>query len=307
MQLGFIGLGTMGRQMARNLIAGGHAMAVFARRATSAQPLVDVGATFCASPSAVAEQSDVIFTMVTGTSDVQQVVLGGDEPGTGVVDGARPGSLVIDMSTIDPTATRAMAKVLAARGVDMLDAPVSGGPQGAADASLTIMVGGPVPAFERARPLFALLGTTVTHLGASGAGHTTKACHQLALLVTAQGAAEALTLAGRCGLDVEQVRKVLMGGVASSRVLDLFGTRMASRDFSAGIESRLYHKDMDIALSLAHDRGAVLPAAAVTMQSVNGLMGRGRGRDDLSALITVLEDAAGGATPDAPNGSKPNE
>ena len=122
-----------------------------------------------------------------------------------------------------------------------------------------------------------------------------------------RGVAEALTLARRCGLDVEQVRKVLMGGVASSRVLDLFGTRMASRDFSAGIESRLYHKDMDIALSLAHDRGAVLPAAAVTMQSVNGLMGRGRGRDDLSALITVLEDAAGGATPDAPNGSKPNE
>jgi len=309
MRLGFIGLGTMGRHMARNLMAGGHAMAVFARRAASAQPLVDAGATSCASPAAVAEQSDVIFTMVTGTSDVQQVVLGSDadEPGTGIVDGARPGSLVIDMSTIDPTATRAMAKLLAARGVDMLDAPVSGGPQGAADASLTIMVGGPVPAFERARPLFALLGTTVTHLGASGAGHTTKACHQLALLVTAQGAAEALTLAGRCGLDVEQVRTVLMGGVASSRVLELFGTRMASRDFSAGIESRLYHKDMDIALSLAHDRGAVLPAAAVTMQSVNGLMGRGRGRDDLSAMITVLEDAAGGATPDAPDGSKPNE
>jgi len=307
MQLGFIGLGTMGRQMARNLMAAGHAMAVFARRATSAQPFVEAGATSCASPAAVAEQSDVIFTMVTGTSDVQQVVLGGDEPGMGIVDGARPGSLVIDMSTIDPTATRAMAEVLAARGVDMLDAPVSGGPQGAADSSLTIMVGGPVPAFERARPLFELLGTTVTHLGASGAGHTTKACNQLALLVTAQGAAEALTLAGRCGLDVEQVRQVLRGGVASSRVLDLFGTRMASRDFSAGIESRLYHKDMDIALRLAHDRGAVLPAAAVTMQSVNGLMGRGRGRDDLSAVITVLEDAAGGATPDPPDGSKPNE
>jgi 2-hydroxy-3-oxopropionate reductase len=307
MQLGFIGLGTMGRCMARNLVAGGHAMAVFARRVESAQPLIDVGATLCVSPAAVAAQSDVIFTMVTGTSDVQQVVLGGDEPGTGIVDGARPGSLVIDMSTIDPTATRAMAEVLAARGVDMLDAPVSGGPQGASDASLTIMVGGPVPAFERARPLFELLGATVTHLGPSGAGHTTKACNQLALLVTAQGAAEALTLAGRCGLDVEQVRKVLMGGVASSRVLDLFGTRMASRDFSAGIESRLYHKDMDIALSLAHDRGAVLPAAAVTMQSVNGLMGRGRGRDDLSAVITVLEDAAGGGVPDASNGSKSNE
>ena len=305
MQLGFIGLGNMGRQMARNLMQGGHAMAVFARRPESAQPLVDEGATLFGSPAAVAEQSDVIFTMVTGTSDVQQVVLGGGDPGVGIVHGARPGSLVIDMSTIDPSATRAMAGTLAARGVDMLDAPVSGGPQGAADASLTIMVGGPAAAFERARPLFELLGTTLLHLGEAGAGHTTKACHQLALLVTAQGAAEALTLAGRCGLDVEQVRQVMMGGVASSRVLDLFGTRMASRDFRAGIESRLYHKDMDIALSLAHDRGAVLPAAAVTMQLINGLIGRGRGRDDLSALITVVEDAAGGVfEPDPSNGSK---
>ena len=305
MRLGFIGLGNMGRPMARHLMEGGHAMAVFARRPETAQPLVDTGATLFASPSAVAERSDVIFTMVTGTSDVRQVVLGGGAAGegVGVLHGARPGSLVIDMSTIDPTATRGMAETLSARGIDMLDAPVSGGPQGAADASLTIMVGGPVAAFERARPLFELLGTTLIHLGDSGAGHTTKACHQLALLVTAQGAAEALTLAGRCGLDVEQVRQVMMGGVASSRVLDLFGTRMASRDFRAGIESRLYHKDMDIALSLAHDRAATLPAAAVTMQLLNGLMGRGRGRDDLSALITVIEEAAGVSEPEPPSGS----
>ncbi|MDA1093506.1 MAG: NAD(P)-dependent oxidoreductase [Acidobacteria bacterium] len=303
MQLGFIGLGTMGRHMALNLMAGGHAMAVFARRAEAAQPLVDAGATAYDSPAAVAEHSDVIFTMVTGTRDVQEVLLGGEHPGAGLLVGARPGSLVIDMSTIDPSATRALATTLAAAGIDMLDAPVSGGPQGAADASLTIMVGGPEPAFERARPLFDLLGTTVTHLGPSGAGHTTKACNQLALLVTAQGTAEALTLAARCGLDVEQVRRVLMGGVASSRVLDLFGSRMASRDFRAGIESRLYHKDMDIALRLGHACGAVLPAAAVTMQFVNGLMGRGRGGDDLSALITVLEDAAGGGASDASTGS----
>lgn len=307
MQLGFIGLGTMGRHMARNLMAGGHAMAVFARRAAAAQPLVDAGATVCDSPAAVAERSDVVFTMVTGTRDVQEVVLGGADPAAGIMAGAAPGSLVIDMSTIDPSATRAMAATLAARGVDMLDAPVSGGPQGAADATLTIMVGGPGPAVERARPLFDLLGTTVTHLGPSGAGHTTKACNQLALLVTAQGTAEALTLAARCGLDVEQVRTVLMGGVASSRVLDLFGTRMASRDFSAGIESRLYHKDLDIALGLAHDRGAVLPAAALTMQFVNGLMARGRGRDDLSALITVLEEAAGGVTAGPSDGSKTDD
>ena len=291
MRLGFIGLGTMGRPMARHLMDGGHAMAVYARRAESVQPLAEAGAAVCATPAAVAERSEVVFTMVTGTRDVEQVVLGPD----GVVHGTRPGTLVIDMSTIDPTATRAIAARLAERGVDMLDAPVSGGPQGARDAKLTMMVGGKAEAVERARPLFARLGPTVIHLGDSGTGQTTKACHQLALLVTAQGAAEALALAGRCGLDVERVRQVMMGGMASSRVLDVFGARMASRDFRAGIESRLYHKDLDIALRLAHDRGAALPAASLTMQFVNALMGRDRGRDDLSALIAVIEEMSGEA------------
>ena len=289
MQLGFIGLGTMGRPMALHLMNGGHAMAVFARRAEAAKPLADAGAAVCATPAAVAGRSEVVFTMVTGTRDVEQVVLGPD----GVVHGARPGGLVIDMSTIDPAAARAIAARLGERGVDMLDSPVSGGPQGARDATLTMMVGGPEEAVERARPLFALLGPKVIHVGGSGAGQTTKACHQLALLVNAQGAAEALALAGRCGLDVERVRQVMMGGMASSRVLDVFGARMASRDFSAGIESRLYHKDLDIALRLAHGRGAALPAASLTMQFVNALMGRDRGRDDLSALITLVEEMSG--------------
>lgn len=293
MQLGFIGLGTMGRPMALHLMAGGHAMAVFARRAEAARPLAEAGAIVCATPAAVAEGSEVIFTMVTGARDVEQVVLGPD----GIVHGARPGTLVIDTSTIDPAAARAIADRLAERGVDMLDAPVSGGPQGARDARLTMMVGGKAESVERARPLFARLGPNVVHLGESGAGQTTKACHQLALLVTAQGAAEALALAGRCGLDVERVRQVMMAGMASSRVLDAFGARMASRDFRAGIESRLYHKDLDIALRLAHDRGAALPAASVTMQFVNALMGRGRGRDDLSALIEVVEETSGGGSP----------
>ncbi len=289
MQLGFIGLGTMGRPMAGHLMDGGHAMAVYARRAATARPLADAGAGVCATPAAVAERSEVVFTMVTGTRDVEQVVLGPD----GVIHGARPGTLVIDMSTIDPTATRAIAARLAERGVDMLDAPVSGGPQGARDAKLTMMVGGKAEAVERAKPLFSRLGPTVIHLGESGTGQTTKACHQLALLVTAQGAAEALALAGRCGLDVERVRQAMMGGMASSRVLDVFGARMASRDFRAGIESRLYHKDLDIALRLAHDRGAALPAASLTMQFINALMGRERGRDDLSALIAVIEEMSG--------------
>ena len=286
MQLGFIGLGTMGRPMVRNLMRGGHAMSVYARRPEATRPFVEQGATACPTPATVAERSDVVFTMLTATSDVEQVVLGDD----GVIQGARRDALVIDMSTIDPTATRVIARTLAANRVAMLDAPVSGGPQGARDAALTIMVGGPSGALERARPLFALLGPTLIHVGGAGAGQTTKACHQLALLVTAQGVAEALTLAARCGLDVERVRQVMMEGVASSRVLDLFGTRMASRDFSAGIESRLYHKDLDIVLSLAHESGTALPAAALTMQFINALVGRGRGRDDLSALITVVEE-----------------
>lgn len=284
MQLGFIGLGAMGRPIALNLMAGGHSLGVWARRPEAAHPLLERGAGLHPTPAALADACDVMFTMVTSTDDVRAVILGEQ----GVLYGARPGSLVIDMSTIDPRATREIASALVARDVAMLDAPVSGGPRGAEEAKLAIMVGGPAPALERARPLFELLGPTVIHLGDAGAGQTTKLCHQLALLVTAQGAAEALNLAQCCGLDVEQVRQVMMAGVASSRVMDLFGTKMAARDFTAGIESRLYHKDMDLALGLAHGCGAAAPAAAVTMQLINGLMGRNRGSDDLSALVEIV-------------------
>ena len=198
MKLGFIGLGTMGRPMALNLMRHGHGMAVYARRPEALQPLVAGGATSYPTPAALAAACDVVFTMLTATRDVEEVVLGDD----GVGHGARRGSLVIDMSTIDPTATRAMAARLAASGIDMLDAPVSGGPRGAREATLSIMVGGQPDAVERARPLFDCLGTKMLHVGAHGAGQATKACHQLLLLVTAQGVAEALTLARRCGLDV---------------------------------------------------------------------------------------------------------
>ncbi|MBM40624.1 MAG: 2-hydroxy-3-oxopropionate reductase [Acidobacteria bacterium] len=286
MQLGFIGLGTMGRPMALNLMRGGHAMAVWSRRAESAAPLVAEGATGVETPAALGALSDVVFTMVTSTEDVRGVVLGED----GLRAGLRSGSLVIDMSTIDPGVTREIASSLADIGVDMLDAPVSGGPKGAQDATLAIMVGGPAGALERARPLFASLGPTVMHLGDHGAGQTTKLCHQLALLVNAQGAAEALNLASQCGLDVEQVRQVMMAGMASSRVLDAFGAKMAARDFEAGIESRLYHKDMHLALGLAHAQGAAAPAAAVTMQLINGLAGRDWGRRDLAALVGLIAE-----------------
>jgi 2-hydroxy-3-oxopropionate reductase len=276
----------MGRSMALNLLRARHDLTVYARRPVSLEPLVERGAAPAATPAALAADCDAVFTMLTGTADVEQVLLGDD----GVVHGARPGTVVVDTSTIDPTATRAIAVRLGERGVDMLDAPVSGGPHGARDATLSIMVGGKADALDRARPLFDCIGTKVLHMGDHGAGQATKACHQLLLLVTAQGVAEALTLARSAGLDAGKVREAMLQGMASSRVLDFFGDRMARRDFDAGIESRLYHKDLDIVMSLAHDLGVSLPAGALTMQFINGLHGRGRGRDDLSALITLMEE-----------------
>ncbi len=296
MRVGFIGLGVMGRAMALNLIGGGHEVTVYARRSASVQPLAERGAATSATPAELARGCDAVITMVTGTSDVETVLLGPE----GVVHGARPGTVAIDMSTIDPAATRDIAAALAEQGVDMLDAPVSGGPHGARDATLTIMVGGRADVLARVRPLLDCLGTTVRHMGGHGSGQATKACNQLLLLVTAQGVAEALTLARRAGLDPARVREALLEGMASSRVLEFFGDRMVRRDFTAGIESRLYHKDLDIVLSLAHDLGIALPAGALTMQHINGLHGQGRGRDDLSVLITLLETlGSGGETPEA--------
>jgi 2-hydroxy-3-oxopropionate reductase len=275
----------MGAPMARNLMQHGHQMGVYARRAETAAPLVAAGAVRYGTPAALAAVADVIFTVVTNSSDVEQVVLGED----GIIHGARAGSVVVDMETISPTVARNIALALANKSIDMLDAPVSGGPMGAETASLSIMAGGKLPVFERVKPLFECLGKTIVHVGDSGAGQITKACNQLALLVNAQGAAEAMTLAARCGVDPAKVREVMLGGVAASRVLELFGKRMVERDFAAGIEARLYYKDLDIVLGIAHELGMAAPAAALVMQNINALIGRGEGKNDLSALIKVVE------------------
>lgn len=285
MKLGFIGLGVMGRPMALNLMKHGHEMGVYARRPESAKPLADAGARAFSTPAALAKECEVVFTMVTASHDVEQVVLGEN----GILHGARPGTVLVDMETIAPLTARSIATTLAARGIDMLDAPVSGGPMGAQNATLSIMAGGKPAVFERVKPLFECLGKTILHMGDHGAGQITKACNQLLLLVTAQGSAEALALASRCGLDPAKVREVLLGGVAGSRVLELFGKRMVERDFAAGIETRLYHKDLNIVLGLAHELGQAAPAASLTMQHINALMGRGEGGSDLSVLIKVLE------------------
>lgn len=291
MNVGFIGLGAMGCPMALNLMKHGHAMAVYARRPESARPLLDAGARVCATPAELAAASEVVFTMVTASNDLEEVVLGT----SGIVHGAVAGSVVVDMETISPTVARTVAMRLKDKGVDMLDAPVSGGPAGAQQATLSIMVGGEPAVFERVKPLFACLGKTILRMGPCGSGQMTKACNQLALLVTAQGAAEALTLARRSGLDPERVREVLLSGLASSRVMELFGERMVKRDFAAGIEARLYHKDLAIALSLGHEIGQGLPAAAVVMQHINAAVGSGDAKNDLSSILKVIESLGGSA------------
>jgi len=288
MKLGFIGLGVMGRPMALNLMKHGHQMGVYARRPQSAAPLIAAGAVGYKTPAELAAACDVVFTVVTTSSDFEQVALGEN----GIIHGARAGSVVVDMETISPIVARNVAQAFAAKGIDMLDAPVSGGPMGAGQATLSIMAGGKEPVFERVKPLFECLGKTILHMGDHGAGQATKACNQLVLTVTLQGVAEALVLAQRCGVDAAKVREVMLGGIAASRVLELFGKRMVERDFENGIDARLYHKDLNIALDLAHSLGIPAPAAAATLQQINALIGSGGGKSDFSRMIEVLERAA---------------
>lgn len=284
-RIGFIGVGNMGAPVVGHLLAKGFPVTVFARRPEAAAPLVAAGAVAAGSPRAVAEASDVVFTMVTGTSDVEQVVFGPD----GVAAGLRAGGLLIDMSTIAPGGTRDFAARLAAQGADWLDAPVSGGPEGARKGTLSIMVGGTTQALERARPILAAFSTAVFHLGPSGAGQVTKACHQLLLLVTAEGVAESLSLAARAGVDPGKVREVMLTAMASSRVLDRFGALMAAREFTPGIPAAIYRKDLQIVRELADTVGAALPAGDVVRANIGKVLDAGRGGEDLSVIITTLD------------------
>jgi len=215
MKVAFCGLGIMGRPQALNIMKAGHAMAVWARRAESMQPLTEAGATACASPKEAAAAADVAFVMVSDTPDVEQVVFG---PG-GVIEGARPGTVVVDMSTISPVATRDMAQRLAAKGVEMLDAPVSGGDIGAINGTLSIMVGGKPEIFAKVLPLFECMGKNIVHIGANGAGQVAKACNQIVAAVTLEAVSEGLTLARRNHVDPAKVREALLGGFAWSKWL----------------------------------------------------------------------------------------
>jgi len=285
MKVGFIGLGAMGRPMALHLLEAGHELSVYARRAEAAQPLVDAGATRRATPAEVAAASEVVFTMVTTGADVEAVALGEG----GIIQGARAGTVLVDMGTIPPDTARRIAARLAERGIEAIDAPVSGGEVGARNATLAIMAGGKAEVLARVRPLLEKLGRTLVHVGPSGAGQVAKACNQMIMVSCIESVAEAMLLAQRAGADPEKVRQALAGGSAGSRVLEVFGAKMTARDFKAGVEARLHHKDFGILLNEAVSLGAPLPVAAQVWQQLNALMAQGRGREDTSVLLKVLE------------------
>lgn len=282
MRVGFIGLGAMGRPMAGHLQRAGHQLFVWARRPAG---VGDLPATLCATPAELGRCCEVVFTVVTSSADVEGLALGQD----GLIDGMAPGSVLIDCSTIAPDSAREIAARLGEKGVAMLDAPVSGGEQGAIAAMLAIMVGGEAAVLERVRPLLECLGQRIVHIGPNGAGQVAKVCNQMIMVAAIQAAAEAMRLTAASGVDCAKVRQALAGGSAASRVLDVMGERMVKRDFAAGIEARLHHKDFGLVLDAARKSGVPMPLTAAVGQQLNALMAQGWGRDDTASLLRVLE------------------
>lgn len=289
MQLGFIGLGNMGSELARHLLAAGHTLVSYARGERSRAHAQHLGLRLCASPAEVARASKVVFTMVTAGNDVEAVALGTE----GLVHGASPGMIHVDMSTISPVIARDVARRLGERGIAMLDAPVSGGVAAAKTASLTFFVGGEQAVFDQAQPLLSCLGKAIFHMGPTGTGQVTKLANQISLLACLQGAAEALLFAREQGADMAKAREAVLTGYGASRMLDVLGKKMVERDFAAGIVAALHHKDIGVALELAHEAGLPLPITAQVKQQLNALMGSGHGEQDTSSLLLVLEQMMG--------------
>jgi 2-hydroxy-3-oxopropionate reductase len=287
--VGFIGPGIMGRPMALNLMKGGYKLWAYARRPETLHLLTEAGATACATPAEVAKHADVIFTMVSDTPDVESVIFGE----SGVAKHARSGSVIVDMSTISPTATKVFAERLAKQGVEMLDAPVSGGETGAINGMLSIMVGGKTKVFERVKPLFECMGKNIVHIGDNGAGQVAKACNQIVVAVTIEAVAEALTFARKNGADPAKVRDALMGGFAGSKIMEVHGKRMLDNDFKPGFKVGLHQKDMRIVMETAHQLGVALPAAAMVTQHLNALMGTGGTDLDSAAVVKIIERMSG--------------
>jgi 3-hydroxyisobutyrate dehydrogenase len=288
-RIGFVGLGTMGAAMAGHLAAAGFPLTVWNRSAGRAADIVALGATEAANPSDLARASDVVVTCVSDTPDVESVLFGR----TGVADGIAAGSLVIDCSTISPSASRSFAARLREGSVGFVDAPVSGGSEGARIATLTIFVGGEAADVERARPVLARLGRTITHVGPVGAGQAVKAVNQVIIAGTYLGVAEGIVLALKAGLDVRQVVDALSGGAAQSWVLANRSGRMIDNDYPLGFRVALHRKDLEIALGLARELGADLPVSALAARLETELIAAGHADDDMSALARSIRAQSG--------------
>ncbi len=284
MRLGFIGFGTMGQPMAEHLLKSGHELRVWSRRAASAEFAVALGAVRCASVEEVAAGSEIVCTNVTGSADVAGLA-------ASLRSGFGAGSIHLDFSTIAPGAAREIAARHRECGIDFVDAPVSGGGVGAKNATLAIMWGGREELAPRLAPIFSALGKSAVRIGEAGAGQVAKACNQMMLVNLIAACAEAAALAAAAGVDFGLVRQAMLGGSAGSRALEVFGGRMATRDFAAGVEARLHHKDYALLMDEATRIGAPLPVSAAVWQQLNALMAQGRGRDDTSSLLRVLETA----------------
>ena len=287
--IGFIGLGIMGRPMARNLLKAGYPLVVHSRSRGPVDEIAKVGAKVGTSPRDVASQCDVLITMLPNSPDVEQVVLGRE----GVIEGARPGLVLLDMSTISPLVSQKIGAALAEKSVKMLDAPVSGGEMGAVDGVLSIMVGGDKAVFDKVLPIFQAMGKTITHLGPLGAGGFTKLANQIIVAVNLTALGEALTLAKKAGLDRELTLTALAGGLAGSKCLDQKKPNYLAETYNPGFKIDLHYKDLGLIMESARALGVPLPATAVVQELFSALRVKGRGGLDHSGVITLLEDLAG--------------
>jgi len=286
MNIAFLGLGIMGRPMALNLLKGGHAVTVWARRPESMAPLLAAGAFAAPTPAEAARGQDLVISMVADAPDVAEVM-------RGVAQGASPGLVAVDMSTIAPAAARRIGEELAAAGIDFVDAPVSGGEVGAIAGTLSIMAGGSDAAFARAKPAFDCMGKNIVHVGASGAGQVTKAANQIVTGMGVLAVAEAFAFASKNGVDVGKVREALLGGFAYSKILENHGQRMLDRNFKPGFKSWMHEKDLNIVMQTAHELGLCLPGSAATAQMFNAMVGSGMGDEDSIAVLKLLERLSG--------------
>lgn len=284
-RVAFVGLGIMGLPMAGHLLAAGHGLTVHTRTKAKAEGLLAKGATWADTPEGAAERADVVFVCVTDTPDVQDVLLGAN----GVIAAARAGMVVVDHSTISPSATREMAETLAGKGATLLDAPVSGGDVGARNATLSIMVGGDEAAFAKVEPLLRHMGKTITHCGASGAGQLTKLVNQILVSVTNMAVSEALVFARNNGLDAERTINAVAGGAAGSWQLANLGPRMVKGDFAPGFMIDLQQKDLRLVLEAAAQAKTPLPAVSMVHQWFTSAQAAGRGREGTQALFSVIE------------------